>query len=1000
MSIFKATLKPYVRRQINARQNLLGSQGSRPIDLQMYTSAKMPWLKMSSLVDYTGKIGRNSYAGMDLSKKYVLQGGTLYPDPSDPKNSKFSLRSGVGHASSAYGGNLGNRDFGMRPMPGITEAEIKTLSAYGSLRQATVKFYAWDKQQLDELEILFMRPGFFVLLEWGWSMYLDTYNKATDESDADPASPLTNNDNPSKTDIKTFEGLTINPFTETINQDVIYKKLQDYQKKYAGNYDGMLGIVKNFQWEMLDNGGYECTTTLISIGDIIDSLRMNSSTGIEDKSNQTGVASDKPQSPKTPFEIYMGYFIDNNPSISDVSSKAEQEYPGLLDTSITKITYSSGDTKSELSYMQLAYFIYFLNKKFTLYNGNRSLFTIEIPLTDPLLKDNLGSGYCLATRNSISIRPEVCVLKNSKATFLNLVTPAADLFSIAQSKVVFSAGGLYDNSSPDNSSVKSSTPTLSPGTVKREYILDEDNSIGIIGNVYICIEHMLERYAQMLDKDSNTVNMAKFLQQILGDISDSIGSINDFGLYVTDNRIVLVDKHYVEPSKATASSTKFTMNVVGADSMVRTQKIVSKIFDSQATMIAIGAQNRENVASVQSSTNSYLNRNMQNRVYNGEPIDFAGIERDELAKKINIKANNIVSFASYLNKQFVAAPLLPKQIPPAVGSLLTDVLLQLDYEANYRVIIPVSVSLTVDGLSGLTIGEMFRINSNILPIGYQNSNVGFIITGLQNNIKRSDWTTVITAMVCLLDHTDASLGNGKYGSLYKKSDEYDKLVEEVNSVIIDKENKSNNNADYYNIILDFIQKYFNNSLTIRVVNTESFQGTSGISYDTKPIFINDNTRNINISMANFIADINTFIKSTFIIGNHFDINNKKIVLVNPPYEEKNGNGYIKYRNINIPILDSVNNDYDPVMTNIERMIIETETYKNLDPEIKDRLNNDFNTLHQNLKVTILYHINDITFSNSGDILSLDSSVNPMVINVPFNKFKNANTNPFDTGTFF
>jgi hypothetical protein len=52
-------------------------------------------------------------------------------------------------------------------MPGITGVELRTLGAYGSIFETTVKFNCWDSHQLNELELLYMRPGYSVLLEWG-----------------------------------------------------------------------------------------------------------------------------------------------------------------------------------------------------------------------------------------------------------------------------------------------------------------------------------------------------------------------------------------------------------------------------------------------------------------------------------------------------------------------------------------------------------------------------------------------------------------------------------------------------------------------------------------------------------------------------------------------------------------------------------------------------------------------------------------------------------------
>ena len=235
MSIFKASFDDYIKNQIYARQNIVDTQGKRPIDFQLYVSAKSPWIKMTSLVDYNGS--------NDLSKRYVLMGGTLWKDPSDDKS--FDLRSGILGLKSSYGTDLGsskigagNLQYGIRPMPGITSVDVKSKSAYGSLREAVVKFYAWDVKQLEDLLVLFMRPGYPVLLEWGWSMYLDTSIVPNEDSNAPSVK------NPK---IKSFDGKTINCFEANISQETIYSELKKYQKKFAGNYDGVLGLVRNYE---------------------------------------------------------------------------------------------------------------------------------------------------------------------------------------------------------------------------------------------------------------------------------------------------------------------------------------------------------------------------------------------------------------------------------------------------------------------------------------------------------------------------------------------------------------------------------------------------------------------------------------------------------------------------------------------------------------------------------------------------------------------------------
>ena len=219
MSIFKSTLKPFVVRQINTRQKLL-SEVNRPSIFSQYVSGKMPWVKMTSFVDYEGS--------PNLSKQYVLLGGTLYEN-----NEDYFLRSGVNTKGAAYGSELGTRQYGIRPMPGITNIKTRSLAAYGSLTEATIKFYAWDKKQLEDLSILFMRPGYQVLLEWGGSLYLDTFKQGDKFSDRSASNQL----NESTADYR-LEGSTLSTvdcFSPNQTQDSIYKQLENLRVKQSGN---------------------------------------------------------------------------------------------------------------------------------------------------------------------------------------------------------------------------------------------------------------------------------------------------------------------------------------------------------------------------------------------------------------------------------------------------------------------------------------------------------------------------------------------------------------------------------------------------------------------------------------------------------------------------------------------------------------------------------------------------------------------------------------------
>jgi hypothetical protein len=53
MSIFKDTLKPFVVKQIRTREEILSKEERDP-QIHKYASGKLPWVKMTSFVDYKG----------------------------------------------------------------------------------------------------------------------------------------------------------------------------------------------------------------------------------------------------------------------------------------------------------------------------------------------------------------------------------------------------------------------------------------------------------------------------------------------------------------------------------------------------------------------------------------------------------------------------------------------------------------------------------------------------------------------------------------------------------------------------------------------------------------------------------------------------------------------------------------------------------------------------------------------------------------------------------
>jgi len=253
--------------QIRTRQEKKGSLNRNPEgnpSLLVWQNANTGWVKMVSSVDVDDERFKSSNSemvasmlvGSKLAKQYVLFGGVY-----DQGLGKNGLRGGIARDksilnNSAYG--LGGLDYGLVPMPGITSFNIKTETR-GSLKTATVGIKAYNRHQFDIINTLYLSLGFSMLIEWGNTMYYDNGSKNL----------IT--DNPYSLADEFIEG--------KYKWDKILPEINKYRLASCGNYDAALGKVVNFTWKVNRDLSYDITVTVRSIGDVIESLKMNALSG-------------------------------------------------------------------------------------------------------------------------------------------------------------------------------------------------------------------------------------------------------------------------------------------------------------------------------------------------------------------------------------------------------------------------------------------------------------------------------------------------------------------------------------------------------------------------------------------------------------------------------------------------------------------------------------------------------------------------------------------------
>ena len=261
-NIIGENLDPYVIEQINNRQDIQGSgvNGYRSEQQISYLNTRNAWIKLASGVSVENPALSNLglkgiSSGMDLAKNYVLFGGS---------SALASSGETLIQREKFVEGNFNvyeNSEYGLVPMPGIISANIQTLNR-GSIKKATVKLRANNKKQFDIIDVLYLRLGYTVLLEWGNDKFISgTTVKRVGATLVE--------------DSKRF-------FSSAYENNKSYRDILGpinyYKDKYEGNYDALLGKISNFNWSFNPDGSYDIEITLISMGDVIESLKLNLST--------------------------------------------------------------------------------------------------------------------------------------------------------------------------------------------------------------------------------------------------------------------------------------------------------------------------------------------------------------------------------------------------------------------------------------------------------------------------------------------------------------------------------------------------------------------------------------------------------------------------------------------------------------------------------------------------------------------------------------------------
>ena len=284
-NIIGEPFKNYVAQQINIRQKAHGSgtDGTLRTPEQItYLNSKTAWVKLASGIkvdnrkpskdnpfsyDRVSEEGiRPDLAWGQLAKNYILYSGVsslkdgylqqrgTYSDV----NNVWDYIKGTYNVSARTTSNNNTGKYGLAPMPGIVGAEIKCLNR-GSIKRAEVTIKCYTPDQFQIIDLLYLKIGYTMFLEWGWSPYLNNSGNLVSDY---------------KTLIESENGFFSDKWKNK-SYSAFLPAIEGYRKGKNGNYDGLLCKVVNFSWTFAQDGSYDITLSLISLGDVVESLKLN-----------------------------------------------------------------------------------------------------------------------------------------------------------------------------------------------------------------------------------------------------------------------------------------------------------------------------------------------------------------------------------------------------------------------------------------------------------------------------------------------------------------------------------------------------------------------------------------------------------------------------------------------------------------------------------------------------------------------------------------------------
>jgi hypothetical protein len=740
----------WTRKQIDARQTIYGST-DRNNEKLTFLNARTGWVKLISSVDVK-KITRSIPASESgLASDFVLFNGVTRESDNFQRS---GIWPGTGNFNNyAYG--LGGTEFGLRPMPGILEASIKTETR-GSLKTANITIRANSREQFDIIDLLYLRLGFNMLLEWGHSSYFNNNGVYV----ANPRHSLA--------DAFLTKKYAFKDGSTEVNYQTMLKAIQEQREASMGNYDAIVGKVVNFNWTFTKDGSYEITLTLRSLGDVIESLKTNillpGGTLLTESPNAQSAGSAATKIPNqttppapTPDQVIKEFANKNeiardfyriqqslkNKPVDSFGVATATAYSTTINIDYFKQNYQNGPAQY---YIRFGRFLEFIQGQIIPKVNNKAinLLNVDFDIESNIIL--LGSQY------QIPNDPRICTYFLTFGKNTRVIANGCESFRFTYN------GKIY----------------------------------GKIMNAYFNMAWILTTMDSLKD-DKGKVNLYDILKALCEGWNKSTGNFSQIEPVVDEetNTIKIVDQiplpdrtHFLEAQTLPAIPAYF--DIFGYNGKVLVDKEGNKsnittagfirefgfqttITNNLATMLTVGATANGYVVGQDSTALSRMNDGLEDR-FKIEINHTGSANTADTANSASVEQDykeSITDYNKYVSNLSATSGKPPKWDTIAIDSFSETSTQLIEYDQAKQTqaavnveksqnkvsniaspnagFLPFDLSLTMDGISGMKVYQAFTIDTSYLPSNYPNS-LEFLIKGVTHTIQNNEWLTQMDSM--------------------------------------------------------------------------------------------------------------------------------------------------------------------------------------------------------------------------------------------------------------